>query len=81
MKHVKVEYIDAGGLQGGEEDVFKAGIGHGEECIVISKKNFKLLTQQNKERLKIREFIYDSKDGDLDFIKFQIAQLDKKKKL
>ena len=79
MKHVKVEYIESGTFQGGEEDTSKAGIKYGEDCIVISKKNYKLLLQQNRERLKIREFIYGSLDGDLDFIKYQIGQLDKKK--
>lgn len=43
MKHAEVEYIESGTFQGGEEDVFTAGIKYGEKCVVLTKKNFDLM--------------------------------------
>lgn len=42
-KPIEVEYIESGTFQGGEEDVFTAGIKYGETCVVLTKKDFALL--------------------------------------
>lgn len=39
----EVEYIESGTFQGGEEDVFLAGIKRGQECIAMSKEYFEAL--------------------------------------
>lgn len=79
IKHVKVEYIESGTFQGGEEDVSKAGIEYGEDCIVISKSTFKNLKKSQVNYEKIKGFIVDDSTGDIDFIKFQIKNLEKSK--
>lgn len=40
MKHIKAKYIESGAFQGGEEDVFTAGINHVERCVVMSEAQF-----------------------------------------
>lgn len=40
IKCVEVEYIESGTFQGGEEGTSSAGIKEGEDCVVISRKNF-----------------------------------------
>ena len=79
IKHVKAEYIESGTFQGGEEDTSKAGIEYGEECIVISKANFKLLKNGLENYKKLREFILEDETGDIDFIKFQMKELEEGK--
>jgi hypothetical protein len=79
IKYVSVEYIESGTFQGGEENVSEAGIEYGEECVVISKANFKKLKEFEKDYKTIRGFVINNAEGDIDFIKYQIAQLDKKK--
>lgn len=49
MKHVKVEYIESGSFQGGEEDTSIAGIKYGEMCVVIKTKDFKALLEAKKD--------------------------------
>ncbi len=79
IKHVKVEYIESGTFQGGEEDTSKAGINYGEECVVISKANFKLLKNGLKNYNKLRDLVLLDFSGDLDFIKYQINEFEQKK--
>lgn len=43
IKTVEVEYIESGTFQGGEEDTSKAGIAHGEDCLVVSAKHARLV--------------------------------------
>jgi hypothetical protein len=40
LKSVEVEYIESGTFQGGEGDVYKAGIERDETCRVLSEVNF-----------------------------------------
>lgn len=53
MKTVEVEYIESGTFQGGEEDVFTAGIKYDESCIVVRKKDFARLDASFKAIQKI----------------------------
>lgn len=54
-KHVEVEYIESGTFQGGEEDVSKANIDYGEDCIVIKKVDFEKLRDMSDAIAKARE--------------------------
>lgn len=54
MKTVEVEYIESGTFQGGEEDVFTAGIKYDETCIVLKKKDFTAMKSEIVELKKAR---------------------------
>jgi hypothetical protein len=45
-KTVEVTYLESGSFQGGEEDVYNAGIKLDEECVVMSKKTFAELAEK-----------------------------------
>ena len=55
IKKLTAEYIESGAFQGGEEDASRAGIGYGEQVVIMSKKTFKELTRLAKMGEQVRD--------------------------
>ena len=52
-KKVLVEYVDSGAFQGGESDVYDAGIKSKEECYVIRKSDYDRVHKELREFRRI----------------------------
>lgn len=48
-KTIKVDYIESGTFQGGEEEASQAGIEYGETVIVMKQATYKAMSQRIKE--------------------------------
>lgn len=64
MKHVEVEYIESGAFQGSEEDVGRAGIKYGEECLVVKTADLNAIHQTLSDLLALARIKYGNLDHD-----------------
>lgn len=58
--HVEAKYIESGAFQGGEEDVFKAGILRGETCVIMRKLEHNELTTDAEQWRKWKHVLNEA---------------------